>query len=425
MLSVISAAIKPASGQKSTTPTFTATAEARTTLRIGVNGATPTTMTVPADGVWTYTPTLVNGTYAFSFVSVDAAGNESPAAMFTLTVDTIAPTMPVITSVTDNASPVTGSIDAGGTTNDTTPTFTGTAEAGTTLRIAVNGGTPTTMSVLAGGTWTYTPTLGNGTHAFSFVSVDAAGNESTAATFTLTVDTVAPQVTAIQATSPSGTYGIGQFVDIQISFSEPVSVTGVPELQLNTTPLRSAAYVSGNGTNVFTFRYSIQIGDQVSRLDYASSAAFAGGSFPDAAGNPANLTLPSPGAFLGATIAIDALIKATVSGLGQWPGDPPDFASQVSSFQVQFNTPVTGLTLGSISLQRLADQTDPASGRPVSLTGVSISGSGTNWTITLPSVTNPTSLKGRYKLVIGGVSSSIQAGGATMSTASEWYFDRI
>ena len=218
---------------------------------------------------------------------------------------------------------------------------------------------------------------------------------------------------------------MNQTVDIKVTFSEAVTVTGAPAIQLNTSPLRSAVYVSGSGTSVFLFRYTIQTGDLSTKLDYTSTASLGGGSFPDSAGNPASLTLPAPGGFLGKNIVVDALIKATVSGLGQWPNDPPDFASAVSAFQVQFNTSVTGFTTSSISLQRLADPADPTSGRPVSLTGGTITGSGASWTITLPSSNNPTSLKGRYKLVIGGVGLGIQAGGAAMDVPVEWYFDRI
>ena len=122
--------------------------------------------------------------------------------------------------------------------------------------------------------------------------------------------------------------------------------------------------------------------------------------------------------------SIDALIKATVAGLGQWP-TLPAFTTSLTSFQVQFNTAVTGFASGSYKLQRLADRNDPDSGRDVPKDGVGVSGSGTNWTITLPSATNPTSLPGLYKLVIGGVGSGIKAGAAEMDVPVEWFFDRI
>ena len=332
----------------------------------------------------------------------------------------------MITSVTDNVSPGTSPITNGGSTNDPTPIFNGTVEAGTTLTVSIDGGTVATVP-FSGNSWTYTPpSRPDGTYTFSFVATDAAGNVSIATTFTLTVDTVTPIITGVTATSLSGTYGIGQSVDIQVSFSKAVIVTGVPSLRLNTTPSRTATYVSGSGTSVLTFRYAIQTGDRATRLDYASASALIlnGGSILSAAALPATLTLPAPGGFLGKNIVIDALIKATVTGLGLWP-TTPDFNSPVNTFQLQFNTAVTGFTVGSFKLQRLAESADPASGRDVSLAGVSISGSGTSRTITLPSSTNPTSLPGRYKLIIGGLGSGIESAGVAMDVASEWFFDRI
>ena len=409
-----------------TTPTFTGTVEAGATLNVAINGGTPQPISVSATGTWTYVPSpaLADGTYTFSFVATDAAGNVSPATTFSLTVDTVAPSAPIITNVADNVPPVTGAIANGGSTNDPTPTFTGTADPGFRLRIIVNGGTATFITVPNTGTWTYTPpALADGTYTFSFVAIDFAGNRSLETAFALTVDTVAPAVSGVAASSASGTYGIGQSVDIQVTFSRAVAVTGVPTLQLNTTPLRTATYLTGSGTNVLTFRYTIQTNDRSSRLDYTSTSALSG-SVQSAAGIPATLTLPAAGGFLGKTIAIDALIKATVAGLGQWPTLPP-FTTSLTSFQVQFNTAVTGFASGSYKLQRLADRNDRDSGRDVPKDGVGVSGSGTNWTITMPSATNPTSLPGPYKLVIGGVGSGIKAGAAEMDVPVEWFFDRI
>ena len=402
------------------TPLFNVSIPTGTTLSVSVDGGMPAAVSSP------WTPTLANGTHTFSFVATDSAGNQSIATTFALTV---IPKAPVITSVIDDMPPVTGPIPNGGTTNDARPTFSGTIEPGTLLSVSRNGSMFNQIPVNPDGiswTWARGNDLPNGTHTFSFVATDATGNVSIATTFTLTVDTVTPIITGVTATSLSGTYGIGQSVDIQVSFSKPVFVTGVPSLRLNTTPSRTATYVSGSGTSVLTFRYAIQTGDRATRLDYASASALIlnGGSILSAAALPATLTLPAPGGFLGKNIVIDALIKATVTGLGLWP-TTPDFNSPVNTFQLQFNTAVTGFTVGSFKLQRLAESADPASGRDVSLAGVSISGSGTSRTITLPSSTNPTSLPGRYKLIIGGLGSGIESAGVAMDVASEWFFDRI
>lgn len=408
-----------------TTPRFRGSLDPDATLSVTINGGPATAIPVSA-GAWVYfPPALASGGYTFSFVAIDTAGNESPVTTYSLTVDTVPPEAPVITAVIDNVLPVTGGIGNGGSTNDPTPTFSGTVEPGATLSVAVNGGSPSVVPVSGGG-WTYTPvSLPNGNYTFSFVATDAAGNVGPASTYALSIDTDAPMLTGVAAISLSGSYGIGQSVDIQIAFNKAVSVTGAPVLQLNTTPPRSAVYVSGSGTSMLTFRYAIQLGDRVQRLDYASTTALSGGSLLSAAGLPAALTLPVPGGFLGRNIAIDALIKATIAGMSEWSADPPDFAAPLTTFQVQFNLPVSGFTVGSISLQRLSDPSDPTSGRPVSLLGVNVFGSGTTWTITLPSSNNPTSLKGRYKLVIGGAGSGIVSGGAAMEISTELYFDRI
>jgi hypothetical protein len=412
-------------------PTFNGTVEPGTLLAVSRNGGTFNPIPVNPDGSWLWARgnDLPNGTHTFSFVATDASGTvRSTFTTFTLTVDTVSPQPPVITSVADNVAPGTSPITNGGVTNDPTPTFNGTVEPGSSLTVSRNGGLLNPVLVSPDGSWTYEPpSRQDGTYTFSFIATDAAGNVSTATTFTLTVDTVTPIVDGRPtAISPSGTYGVGQFVDIQVSFSKAVFVTGVPSLQLNTTPSRTATYVSGTGTSMLTFRYAIQTGDRATRLDYASASALNlnAGSILSAAALPATLTLPVPGVFLGKNIVIDAIIRATVTGLGQWP-TTPDFNSPVNTFQLQFNTAVTGFTVGSFKLQRLADSADPASGRDVSLSGVSLTGSGTTWTITLPSSTNPSSLPGRYKLTIGGLGSGIESAGAAMDVASEWFFDRI
>ena len=412
-------------------PTFNGTVEPGTLLTVSRNGGLFNPIPVNPDGSWQWPRgnDLPNGTHTFSFVATDASGTvRSTVTTFTLTVDTVSPPPPVITSVADNVAPGTSPITNGGVTNDPTPTFNGTVEPGSSLTVSRNGGLLNPVLVSPDGSWTYEPpSRQDGTYTFSFIATDAAGNVSTATTFTLTVDTVTPIVDGRPtASSPSGTYGVGQFVDIQVSFSKAVFVTGVPSLQLNTTPSRTATYVSGTGTSMLTFRYAIQTGDRATRLDYASASALNlnAGSILSAAALPATLTLPAPGGFLGKNIVIDAIIRATVAGLGQWP-TTPDFNSPVNTFQLQFNTAVTGFTVGSFKLQRLADSADPASGRDVSLSGVSLTGSGTTWTITLPSSTNPSSLPGRYKLIIGGLGSGIESAGVAMDVASEWFFDRI
>ncbi|TYZ38976.1 hypothetical protein C2U34_26665, partial [Ralstonia solanacearum] len=80
-----------------------------------------------------------------------------------------APATPVITTVTDDVAPVTGAITAGGSTNDATPTLTGTAEANSTISIFDGSTLLGTVTADASGNWTYTPTtaLADGSHSFT------------------------------------------------------------------------------------------------------------------------------------------------------------------------------------------------------------------------------------------------------------------
>src|SRR5205085_472375 len=78
-------------------------------------------------------------------------------------------------------------------TNDATPTFTGTAEAGSTVRI-LSDGVQVGSGVATGGTYTITTSaLANGAHSITAAATDAAGNVSaTSGALVVTIDTVAP-----------------------------------------------------------------------------------------------------------------------------------------------------------------------------------------------------------------------------------------
>ncbi|WP_461606661.1 beta strand repeat-containing protein [Aeromonas rivipollensis] len=144
---------------------------------------------------------------------------------------------------------------------------------------------------------------------------DAAGNDANlshalvADNASFLVDTTAPVVSGVSSSTASGTYGVGTVISIQVSFSEAVTVSGTPQLTLETGATdRTINYVSGSGSNTLTFNYTVQAGDTSADLDYLSSGALGlnGGTIRDAAGNLAVLTLPSPGVAgsLGANEAI-------------------------------------------------------------------------------------------------------------------------
>ncbi len=129
-------------------------------------------LTIPAADV----QALSEGSVAITADVANAAGTPAQQATATLDVDTITPDAPVITGFADD----TGSI-GDGITADTTPTLSGTAEAGSTIEV-FDGATSLGTTITNGnGDWTFTaPTLPGGAHVFTATALDGAGNASAA-----------------------------------------------------------------------------------------------------------------------------------------------------------------------------------------------------------------------------------------------------
>lgn len=96
------------------------------------------------------------------------------------------------------------------------------------------------------------------------------------------------------SSAASGYYKAGGVIPIQVGFTTNVTVTGTPQLTLNTGAV--VDYTSGSGSNVLTFTYTVGAGENTQSLDYAStnSLALNGGTIKNA-GTDATLALPVPG----------------------------------------------------------------------------------------------------------------------------------
>lgn len=156
-------------------------------------------VTVDGNGNWSWRPenNIGEGTHEYTATATDEAGNESvPSAGITITVDTLAPDTPVISDIAGAQN--------GGSTNDTTPTLSGTGTTGETVIIYNNGVEVDRVEVVNGG-WSYTlPTQTDGPLNITVAAVDDAGNVSPVSpVFTVEVDTQAPTVPQIDAVSDS------------------------------------------------------------------------------------------------------------------------------------------------------------------------------------------------------------------------------
>src|SRR5260221_679294 len=81
----------------------------------------------------------------------------------------------------------------------------------------------------------------------------------------IVIDTVAPTVSNVTSTTANGAYNAGSTVQITLTFSENVTVTGTPQLALNSGG--TASYASGSGTSTLTFAYTVLAGQNSALLD--------------------------------------------------------------------------------------------------------------------------------------------------------------
>jgi hypothetical protein len=166
-----------------TTPTISGTSDVEAPGIVVVTVAGQTLTAIPVDGRWSVTSALLaNGTYPVVASVTDGADNTASATQ-QLTVDTV---LPVV------------SIDGGAsvTTNDPTPTITGTSDVapGTVVRVSIGLQARTTL-VQPDGTWDVTSSaLTDGTRPVTAAVSDPATNEGTDSQ-ELVLDTTAPAVT--------------------------------------------------------------------------------------------------------------------------------------------------------------------------------------------------------------------------------------
>jgi hypothetical protein len=260
-----------------------------------------------------------------------------------IVIDGVVPTVSGVTSSTANATYKVGDAVSVQVNFSEAVTVTGTPqltlETGTTDRtinyVSGSGSTSLTFTyiVQAGDTTAdldYNATTALGLNGGTIK--DAAGNNaaltlaslgaanSLGANKAIVIDGVVPTVSGVNSSTANGAYKLGDTVSVQVNFSEAVTVTGTPQLTLETgTTDRTINYASGSGTSSLTFTYTVQAGDTTADLDYNATTALAlnSGTIKDAAGNNATLTLASPGGAnsLGAnkSIVVDGLVPSAIA----------------------------------------------------------------------------------------------------------------
>jgi hypothetical protein len=187
----------PADGSYNNTGnvTLSGTAEANSTITVFDGPSSKGTTITNGSGMWTKTlSSVADGDHSYAATAMDAANNTSPVSGFThLTVDTVGPAAPAISSPADGSYNNTGTV-----------VLSGTAEANSAVTVLDGGTSKGTTSTDGSGAWTKTLSpIADGSHSYTATATDAANNTSPASGTThVTVDTVAP-ATSITG-GPSG-----------------------------------------------------------------------------------------------------------------------------------------------------------------------------------------------------------------------------
>ncbi|MCT8858968.1 beta strand repeat-containing protein, partial [Shewanella xiamenensis] len=238
---------------------------------------------------------------------------------------------------------------------------------------------------------------------------DAANNDMTltlnsvGSTSSVLVDSTAPTVSSVTASTANGTYKVGDSISIQVNFSEVVNVTGTPQLTLETgTTDRTINYASGSGSSSLIFSYTVQAGDNNSDLDYVAtnSLSLNGGTIRDAATNNATLTLASPGAAnsLGANKAL-VVDGVTPSVTSTAPVGGAVSTDTSVDFTVNFSESVNNISTDDFAL----GTTGGATGTVASVSATS----GSSVTVTVSGITG----NGTIKLNLNGATNISDAAG--------------
>src|SRR5206468_1614288 len=259
-VSPVTGTVSSGCSSNDTTPTPVATRRSSDLVTI-FDGATQLgTTTANGSGAWTFTTAaLSQGSHSFTAKATDAAGNGSAAsAAYTETIDTTAPSAPTITSITDDVSPVMGTVSSGGSSNDTTPTLAGTADATLTLPDALPISQLGTTTANGSGAWTFTTAaLTEASHSFTAKATDAAGNGSAAsAAYTETIDTTAPSAPTITSITDDVSPVMGTVSSGGSSNDTTPTLAGTADATLtlpDALPISQLGTTTANGSGAWTF----------------------------------------------------------------------------------------------------------------------------------------------------------------------------
>ena len=280
---------------------------------------------------------------SISAPNTTAGENATATVPYTLTINSAlaAPSTPDLTAASDTGTSATDNI-----TKDNTPTFTGTALAGSTVTI-YDGSTAVGSAIAtSGGTYSITTSaLSDGTHSITAQATDTGGHTSAASgSLSVDIDTTAPNaptglghsgsntVSWNAASDNSGGSGIDHYL-YQVDSGTQTSPTGSYTSTTGTT----GTWTNPNGTQSWTlFVESVDVAGNVSsasRLSFSAPAGIAGEAINLALSEPLSTAVTVLVAGLAAGWSLS---EGTNNGNGTWTVQTSDLASLAVTTPVNF-----------------------------------------------------------------------------------------
>ena len=228
-----------------------------------------------------------DGLAADSGHKVDGAGPDlaetdgavANAATLTLTFDE---------SLDRGSTPLSSAFTVTG--GDASRTVTGVALSGNAVLLTLN---PTVEHGETGIRVSYTVPTGTGARPLQDVLGNDAGRLRNVPATNETPDTTPPTVSKVEISSNPGTdrtYAAEEEIQVTVTFSETVEVTGTPQLSLELGGVsRTASYEGGSGTAALVFAYEVAEAESDTDGVGVEADSLSGGTIEDTSDNPAEL----------------------------------------------------------------------------------------------------------------------------------------
>ncbi|MGI4874643.1 MAG: Ig-like domain-containing protein [Janthinobacterium lividum] len=305
------------------------------------SGSGPYTFTVTPSGAGTVTVSVAAGV-------ANDANNTQNSASNALSVQYQLPV---------TAAPVVTAPTNGSLTNTATPTYSGTAPAGSTVTVFVDGASIGTTTATGGNfTLAQSTALGQGSHTvYATAQTSGSSVSANSTTNTFTVDTTPPTVTSVNRQTPAATTTNATTLVFRVTFSEAVNGVSLGAFSLATSGTSGTiASVSTVSTSVYDVTVSSASGNGTLGLNVKTS----GTGITDVAGNALS------GGATGQTYTLDQTAP-TVTSLTSTAGSSGSSTSTSPfAFTVTFSEAVSGFSTSGITVSNGTVTTAPSGTSP-------------------------------------------------------------